>query len=311
MSNSTSVVVPTHNRATKLRRLLRALDELETELPEEVIVVADRCTDGTDEVLGQWEETDHEFTPNIIIKQTGEGPGGARNLGLLAAKGEIVAFTDDDCIPESKWLRHLTEKLDPAAEVVGVGGRILPLRNDLISRYNTFWRILEPPPSLDYLVSANCCYSRKEATEVGGFDEDAANPGGEDVGLSLKLRQRGWRFEFADTAMVFHDYRNDLKDFVRTFRNYGRGCHRAASRHSTEQQIFRGHIGTRTRPRFPSAGGYGYFGAEHIRPRQLPRDLVYDMKTVRESPLPATEKVSFMMLKIIQRASYSYGWKTA
>jgi glycosyltransferase involved in cell wall biosynthesis len=311
MSSSTSVVVPTRNRATKLRRLLSALDELESVVSEEVIVVADRCIDGTNDVLRQWEEADHEFTPKIIIEQTVDGPGRARNLGLLAAKGEVVAFTDDDCVPESEWLSHLAEKLDPDGEVVGVGGRILPLRNDLISRYNTFWRILEPPSSLDYLVSANCCYSRKEATDVEGFDEDTLNPGGEDVGLSLKLRQRGWRFEFADTAMVFHDYRNDLKDFVRTFRNYGQGCRRATSRFSTEQQIFRGDVGRRTRPRFSPAGGYGYFGAEHIRPGQLQRDLLYDMKTVQESPLSATEKVSFMMLKIIQRVSYSYGWKTA
>ncbi len=311
MSISASVVIPTHNRASKLGRLLDSLDRLEKAVPEEVIVVADRCTDGTNRLLTRWEKSNHQFQTKVITKQTSEGPGRTRNLGLLAAKGETVAFTDDDCVPESRWLYQLAERIDPDTGVVGVGGRVLPIRTDTISRYNTFWRILEPPASLEYLVSANCCYLRKEALRVGGFDEDITNPGGEDVGLGLKLRREGWRFDFAENATIYHDYRNNLVDFLRTFRNYGQGCHIAANRHMADHQGIPERTTTRTQPSFTRIGGYGYFGARYIEPGRLSQQILLDVNAIRQTHLLTPERVSFMALKILQRVAYFYGWKRA
>lgn len=274
-------------------------------MPEEVIVVADRCTDLTSQTLERWEKASHEYETNVITKQTDEGPGRTRNLGLTMAKCEAVAFIDDDCVPESRWLHHLTQRLDPDTGVVGVGGRVLPMRNDLISRYNTFCRILEPPASLEYLVSANCCYLQREALRVGGFDEDIIRPGGEDVGLSLKLREEGCTFRFANDATVWHDYRNNLGDFIRTFANYGRGCHRMANRHSHYDYPVRPNQGLQTR------GGYGYFGGGHVKPWRLIQEIIFDANVIRRTPVFAHEKIAFMGLKILQRISYHYGWDTA
>jgi len=116
-------------------------------------------------------------------------------------------------------------------QILGVGGRVLPRESDLLSRYYTFHRILEPPKSLLYLVSANCCYDRHAILSVGGFDEEVRRPGGEDVGISFKLSKAGYRFAFAEDAIVYHDYRNNLLDFVRTFRNYGIGCRQVTDKH--------------------------------------------------------------------------------
>lgn len=101
---------------------------------------------------------------------------------------------------------------------------MLPIGNDIYSKYYTFHRILEPPQSKKYLVSANCIYWRDPVMKVGGFDEDISKPGGEDVGLSFKLYNLGYRFGFEEKAVVYHDYRASLKNFAKTFYNYGSGC---------------------------------------------------------------------------------------
>lgn len=152
------------------------------------------------------------------------GPAKARNLGLAEASGDVVAFTDDDCVVDERWLINLVAPLDIERGVIGVGGSVSPLNNDLVSRYYTFHHILEPPPSLLYLVTANCCYLRAPILEVGGFETDLSFPGGEDVALSFKLYKQGYRFAMAEDAVVYHDYRRDLRNFYRTFQNYGLGC---------------------------------------------------------------------------------------
>ena len=219
-----SIVVPTHNRSNSLRRLLRSLDGLAKITPAEVIVVDDGSREhATGEVLQDWLHSKHMYVPKVVTNGRSHGPGFARNAGVKASSGSIIAFTDDDCVVEPNWLAGLVPRLVPDGHIVGVGGRVLPLVNSTISRYYSFHKILEPPPSLLYLVSANCCYQRGALETVGGFDEDIQKAGGEDIGLSFKLARAGGRFAYAPDAVVYHDYRNNVLDFMRTFRNYGRG----------------------------------------------------------------------------------------
>ncbi len=239
LARSISVVVPTFNRRRKLERLLASFDSLQGDHVEEVIVVDDCSTDGTKGMSLRWVGERHRFAARYLRMQTNGGPAVARNAGMKKASGEVIAFTDDDCVVHPRWLLHLVEPLDPAHKVVGTGGAVLPVHTDVISRYYTFHHILEPAPSLLYLVTANCCYTRDLALAVGGFDPDLPTPGGEDVGLSFRLYKRGYRFAMADGAVVYHDYRKDLFDFYRTFRNYGRGC-----RYVTEKYFGKG-VGTR------------------------------------------------------------------
>jgi GT2 family glycosyltransferase len=135
-----------------------------------------------------------------------------------------VAFTDDDCIADAGWTGHLSAAFASEEAFGGVGGRVLPLRRDVISHYYTHYRILEPPPSRLYLVTANAAFRRRALDQVHGFSEDLHAPGGEDVDVSLKIRRAGWPLGYAEDAVVVHDYRRGLVDFVRTFRAYGHGC---------------------------------------------------------------------------------------
>jgi hypothetical protein len=106
----------------------------------------------------------------------------------------MVAFTDDDAVPDADWLRVLVAALARAAPTVGgVGGRVIATRRGLIADYMTRHRILEPPGSRKYLVTVNCIYRREAILAAGGFDERLRAAGGEDPGLAMKIREAGGR----------------------------------------------------------------------------------------------------------------------
>ena len=226
-----SVVIPTHNRSSSLARLLYSLERLRMKEDFEVVVVDDCSTDDTSRIADRWCGQDRGFEASYLRLKSNGGPAIARNFGVQAALGEFVAFTDDDCVVHPEWLSSLMGGIKPPSRIVGVGGRVLPQRNDVFSQYNSFYRILEPPPNLAYLVTANCAYSRDAVIKAGGFEADISNPGGEDVGLSFRLISEGYRFAFAEDAIVYHDFRNNPLDFIRTFRNYGEGCRLVTERY--------------------------------------------------------------------------------
>lgn len=223
-------MIPTRNRRIRLERLLGSVDRLRGLRPDEVVVVDGRSRDSTPEFLREWGAAPHSFDPVIVSQTDGTGPGHGRNLGMESTSADIVAFADDDCIVDPNWLGSLVSPIDTSRRIVGAGGRVLPTDIDWISRYYAYYRILEPPPSMLYLVTANCAYSRREALAVGGFDGSIPTPGGEDVALSIRLRRAGWTFKYVPDALVRHEFRPDVLDFLRTFRNYGRGCRQATDR---------------------------------------------------------------------------------
>jgi glycosyltransferase involved in cell wall biosynthesis len=152
------------------------------------------------------------------------GPARARNAGISLSTGNILAFTDSDCRVDPHWIENLCQWLMHHPGYAGVGGRVLPLDNDLYSQYNTLFRILEPPgENPRRLVGANCMFWKKPVLDVGLFDEYFSHPGGEETALCMKLWVRGYRFGLMQDAIVYHDYRKSLKAFIRTFLNYGAG----------------------------------------------------------------------------------------
>lgn len=222
--SSISVVVPTFNRRRKLLRLLGSFDGLQGDQVKEVIVVDDCSQDDTEAAVAAWLREPHRFAARSVRVRANRGPAAARNVGMQAASGKVIAFTDDDCVVHPRWLTNLVKPLDVEGGVIGVGGAVHPVNTHVIARYFTFHHILEPAPTLLYLVTANCCYLRALALAAGGFDTDLGMPGGEDVALSFRLYKQGYRFAMAEDAVVYHDYRRGLTDFYRTFVNYGMGC---------------------------------------------------------------------------------------
>lgn len=224
MRSEVTVVVPTHNRADQLHRCLVSLDASAkaAALGVEIIVVDDGSSDATPDVL---RAAARAGVARGLRRAVSGGPARARNLGWRAGTGRLVAFTDDDCEVDPGWLRSLVARISTApAQVAGVGGRVLPAASDPVSSYMTLHRILEPPASLRYVVTANCIFHRAALERVGGFDEAVSTPGGEDPGLCLQLARLGYSFAFEPEAVVTHHYRSGFREFLRTFYRYGKGC---------------------------------------------------------------------------------------
>jgi glycosyltransferase involved in cell wall biosynthesis len=219
-----SVVVPTYGRSAQFRRLLDSIDRIEPGTPFEVVIVDDCSPDNTEAVVQAWLAQEHPFPARYLRLDRNQGPAAARNEGTRIARGRWVAYTDSDCVVDPAWLRVLPRKLAADSSLAAVGGQVLPLNpNGVYSKYNTVNGTLVPNETVNYLITANACYVRERVLEVGGFDTDVRKPGGEDVALSIKLGMAGWRFAYEPEAVVYHDYQESFRHFVRTWKNYAVG----------------------------------------------------------------------------------------
>ena len=199
-----SVVVPTYQRPDLLGRCLEALTTQHFD-PEgyEVLVADDAASPATRRQVEAFAAGARTAVGYLPV--TGRhGPAAARNVGWRAARGELVAFTDDDCLPDPAWLASGVSTLEAAGpEVAAASGRtVVPL----------------PPEPTDYerdasglegaeFVTANC-FCRKAALEaVGGFDERFATAWREDSDLHFALLGSGRRVIKAADAVVIHPVR--------------------------------------------------------------------------------------------------------
>lgn len=219
-----SVVIPTYNRCERLKLLLDSLGNLAV-IPKEIIIINDCSKDKTKEFLDEWKNNNRNFETIVFHSPTNRGPGAARNIGIQLASGDIIAFTDDDCVVSKNWIKQIiNSKYWKDKTIAGIGGRVLPYKKNIISDYYTFHRILEPPKHNQYLVTANAAYRRKLLLKIDGFDAEYRHPGGEDNGLSFKLVKKGFKLAFEEKMVIFHNYRNSIPSLVKTFFRYGKGC---------------------------------------------------------------------------------------
>lgn len=184
MTPTVSVVVATHNRAARLEALLASL-RAQTFRDFEVVVCDDASTDSTPAVLAgavglelHWTRHDHAG-----------GPARARNAAWRAARGRLVAFTDDDCVASPGWLQAGVDAWgeDPERFVQGSVGPIAGERHRLGALSYT---IIIDGPSPMY-ECANIFYPRALLERLGGFDERYPRPSGEDCDLGWRAREAG------------------------------------------------------------------------------------------------------------------------
>jgi glycosyltransferase involved in cell wall biosynthesis len=219
-----SVIVPTHNRLSLLKQTLACLDQQTyPSCDYEVIVVDDGSDDGTADYL-------HQLALKgdlLYLTQGQKGPAAARNAGVHIAKGEIIAFTDDDCLPEPDWLAVLTESYRKSPDqLVAVGGRINNIREGhwlqlFYAVQNRHFENKSERPA--YLDTANASFRRTTFLEIGGFNEDIPFASGEDIDFSFRLTAVGYKLQLNEQAVVWHIGRTSLRGMVKQSFVRGKG----------------------------------------------------------------------------------------
>ena len=202
-----TVVIPTHRRQDRCRRLLKTLGG-QTIGPRsfEVVVVDDSSGDGTREMLEHLAD-ELPFALRVLETPSNRGPGPARNIGWDAARAEIVAFTDDDCLPDPGWLEAGVRAMnaDPRLGVVQGRTEAADLELLLSDRWNHSIHIVEPTA---YFETCNIFYRRQALSETGGFGEDYNWWGGwycEDTIAGWRVVDGGWSRGFAPDALIVDD----------------------------------------------------------------------------------------------------------
>ena len=193
-----SVVIPTSDRPALVTRVMDALARQDLPPDEYEIIVCDGGErDDTRAVVEHWRAVNP--VPVTYIPAGVSGPTALCNAGARAARGEVLAFTDDGAIPEPGWLRHGWLALSEGAADAASGRIDLPAGDDDPTRYGSDPAQLELPG-----LAANCFCSRRAFESVGGFDPDDRRTAGSDGGLFAKLIQRGFDVVHATDAVVIH-----------------------------------------------------------------------------------------------------------
>jgi len=212
-----SVVVCTFNGARTLRECLWSLRRLEYP-NHEVIVVDDGSTDDSATIVREF-----GFP---VISTTNMGLSSARNTGLRAATGDIVAYLDDDAYPDPHWLRYLAATFI-ATDCVGVGGPNLPPPGDgsiadcVANSPGGPVHVLISDQLAEHIPGCNMAFRKGALEAVGGFDTQFW-VAGDDVDVCWRLQDRGWTLGFSPAAVVWHHRRNSVASYWRQQRGYGR-----------------------------------------------------------------------------------------
>jgi len=221
-----SVIVPVRNGEQTIELLLKSLLRQDYDRNEvEIVVVDGNSTDRTRDIVRKY--------PVKLIIERKEGLNTARNAGIRNSKGEIIAFTDCDCIVPSDWVRKIVENFkDP--RVSCVGGSAKGRDNDFISQYADnsiiplmpFFKTREELDMiklfLHHPAGCNMAFRREAFKEVGCFDE-SIRYGFDDVELVERVCKAGYKMVLDPNVFVWHKHRSTLKEFLKENFRYGRG----------------------------------------------------------------------------------------
>jgi len=208
-----SVIVPTHNRAANLARLVSALAAQDFSGAFEVVIVDDASSDRTAAVIDELAVTGRLSVVSTRLPHN-SGPATARNAGVGLAAGELIAFIDDDCVPMAGWLDALVRGFESADVVQGK----TIADPALADRIGPFSRTMEVSGENGIYATCNVAYRRSLLAQLGGFDERLRVA--EDIDMGIRARRSGARTLFVADAVVAHDVRHaGFAEHLRELRN--------------------------------------------------------------------------------------------
>ncbi len=212
-----SVVVCSYNGARTLRDCMQSLQGLH--YPNyEIVFVDDGSKDNTQDIM-------RDFPQVRNIAQKNCGLSVARNVGIAAARGTVVAFTDSDCMVDRDWLYFLVHTL-LSSEFAAVGGpNISPPATDWIQATvsaapGSPSHVLLTDTIAEHVPGCNMAYHKWALEEIGGFDPEYRKAG-DDVDVCWRLMQRGYVIGFSPAAVVWHYRRFEVRTYFSQQLGYG------------------------------------------------------------------------------------------
>jgi GT2 family glycosyltransferase len=221
-----SVIVPTFNRPAALERCLTSLAAQDFPVSGYEIIV---MNDGGVSLAAETVECLRQKNSLVLLEQPNRGQGAARNRAASQARGEFLAFIDDDCAASPAWLSTIYECLQSESHLVvggrtrcGLPGNSFALANEILIDFLYDYYHLAPgeksqPP---FFTSNNLALSRAAFQAVGGFDERLR--GAEDRDLCERLHAAGCSLYYTPSALVYHYQELSLSSFLGLHYHYGR-----------------------------------------------------------------------------------------
>ena len=216
-----SVIVPARNAEGSIEECLVSLANLDYPKDRlELVVVDNGSTDRTREIASR-------FPVTVLVQDRTQSSYASRNAGLRRAAGEIIAFTDSDCVAAQDWLKKLVQGCDGA----GIGcfaGEVFPYRlGTFIDGYLDSIGFMSQRQLLDYrplsrAMTANLAFRREVFDRVGMFDDEAISGGDSEIVIRMITRTE-WRVRYNGAAVVYHKHRTRPWPFFTQFVRYGWG----------------------------------------------------------------------------------------
>jgi GT2 family glycosyltransferase len=232
-----SVVVCTYNGAATLADCLDGLQNLD--YPDyEVIVVSDGSTDAVPQIASEYDVR--------LVETENRGLSSARNTGLRAATGEIVAYTDDDARPDVDWLKYLAHTFT-TTDYAAVGGpnpvppHARGVEQCVSNAPGGPTHVLLTDRDAEHIPGCNMAFRKSALESVGGFDPQF-RIAGDDVDICWQLLDRGFKLGFNPGAVVWHRRRSTVGSYFRQQRGYGR-AEAMLERKWPEKYSPAGHVG--------------------------------------------------------------------
>lgn len=205
-----SIIIPAYNNEKTIQECLKACKG-QTLKPFEIIVIDDGSTDRTMELAK---------SENVkVFSQKNSGPAKARNLGAKKSSGDILIFTDSDCVPEKNWLQEMVAPFKNK-EVIGVQGAYKSRQKSIVAKFAQMeieerYERMKKSKEIDWIGSYSAGYRKKDFLDVNGFDESFPKASGEDPELSYKLSKMGKKLVFNPKAIVYHYHPDTIFKYLK------------------------------------------------------------------------------------------------
>jgi type IV secretory pathway TrbD component len=212
-----SVIICTYNGGATLRESLGAVCQL-TYPNFDVIVVNDGSIDETASLAAEYDCR--------LVTTENCGLSHARNVGMEAATGELVAYLDDDAMPDRHWLQYLADAFRRTSHAAIGGPNIAPpeipdTAKCIDNAPGGPVHVLLDDETAEHLPGCNLAVRKSCLLEIGGFNP-AFRVAGDDVDFCWRLQERGWTLGFAPGAMVWHHPRRTVSGYLRQQKGYGK-----------------------------------------------------------------------------------------